>query len=216
MKKHNETYYITLRDIVDINTEGLNTMDLYGYGNVVDYLIGVLPDEYYTTIHATPPFSLDDVNNFINKYFFPLYRNNVAIVLTSLPANRGKMLEILREWGMDFVAKIKETYERYTTLISCYLEKKGDLLTKIATTSESRVNDTPQNGGAFEDDTYTSLYNKQNVLSDRDTPMERLAQIDRDFKNLYKDWARDLSDLFFLSEIEDPSWEEIDNGGFYD
>ena len=215
MRKHNEIYYITLRDLVDINEEGLDTLDLYGYGNVVDYMIGILPEAYYTTIHSTPPFSLEDVNKFINSYLFPLYRDSVVRILTSLPANRGEMLEVLREWGMDFVSKIKETYERYTTLISCYLEKKGDLLSKIATTSESRVNDTPQNGGAFEDDTYTSLYNKQNVLSDRDSPMERLAQIDRDFKNIYKDWATELRDLFILDVIED-DWEEIDNGGYYD
>ena len=202
--------------MLDINEEGYDELDLLGYHDITDYIIGDYTEDVITAIHAVKPFSLSTVTTFINSYFFPLYQDDVIISLNYLPNTRAEMVEILKAWGRKFVVKVKETYDRYTTLVDYYDEKRDELLAQIRTSSENRVNDTPQNGGDYVADSYTSLYNKQDVASDRDTPMERIAQIDRDYRNLYKDWAKDFEGLFITSAIDfEADWEYIDNGRYY-
>ena len=216
MKKCNNKYYVTLKDVLDICENGVSVSELMGYDtDLIGALLAPHGTLFVNMVKGVVPFSLATVNNFFNSTFFAYFKNEAVFYFYGKPT-LAEMNEAIDNWISNLIALTKQTYERYTTLIDFYTSTKANLMNKIETISESRVNDTPQNGGNFEADTYTSMYSKQHVQSDRDTPMERLAQIDRDFKNLYKDWLNELEPLFINSAVDfDENWEIIGNEEYW-
>ena len=89
------------------------------------------------------------------------------------------------KWVRLFVNRIHTTYDRYKTLIDYYDDKKDELLNKINSSNTIRFNDTPQNGGDFSADSYTSTYTKTDSETDANTLMARLDEIERLYKNVW-------------------------------
>lgn len=95
------------------------------------------------------------------------------------------------------------TRDRYLQLIKLYESEKSKLLdgVKTTTTGVGRFNDTPQNitdGDEFGNNTHITNITKSTAeaVSDIDTKINRLDEIQRKLRNLYKDWVDEFEDLF--------------------
>ena len=221
MRRCNEKHYVTLKDLYEIQYGDNMDVQLYfGFGplgtsHIITDLFEIYGESLITAITTHKPFSLDEVNKFLDYTFFPYYLDEVILMFDHKPSVL-EMNTAIDKWLKDLVAIFNQTWDRYSTLIDYYTDKNSELLDQIRTTSENRVNDTPQNGGDFSSDTYTSLYNKQSVASDRDTPMERLAQIGREYRNLEQDWLKEFGGLFINSAIPFmEEWDELSNYEYY-
>lgn len=104
----------------------------------------------------------------------------------------------------NFIAKLlyvlEMTSPRFLKLLTLYSSEDNKLLDKIASsgTSISRFNDTPQNGGDWSADGYTTNITQGSSSSqtDGDTKMGRLAEIQREYRNLLLDWSNEFEALF--------------------
>ena len=66
------------------------------------------------------------------------------------------------------------------------------------TTGRTRFNDTPQDSGEFADDSHTTHITTSK--NDYDTLMGRIEEIDRKYRNVMRDWAREFEPLFIHEE----------------
>ena len=92
------------------------------------------------------------------------------------------------------------TSPKYLEMIKYYDDLKNELLSPVSNETEniSRFNDTPQNGGDFADDSYTTNITQgtSKTKMDLDTPINRLEEINRKYRNLILDWSNEFNDLF--------------------
>lgn len=95
---------------------------------------------------------------------------------------------------------IERTKDYYLTLLNIYNNQKNNLLNQVKSisTNTTRFNDTPQNGGEFEDDRHTSEFTKVNnsIESDVNTMMYRINEIQKLYRNVMKDWIDEFEKLF--------------------
>lgn len=91
---------------------------------------------------------------------------------------------------------LNNTYARYAPLLKEYGDKINDLMgqVKVGATASARFNDTPQNGGDFSADTYTTniTQTQSETASDQDTPVARLDEIRRLWRNVQKEWVDEI------------------------
>ena len=73
---------------------------------------------------------------------------------------------------------------------------------KSASSGETRFNDTPQNGGDFNDDEHTTnISNSKNEsVVDTGSIMERLSSLYKDFKSIILEWSNEFNQLFLKEE----------------
>lgn len=91
---------------------------------------------------------------------------------------------------------LNNTYVRYIPMLTAFKAKETDLLAKIAVTSSAvaRFNDTPQDGGMYDDDDHTTNITQSNATSESDnvTPVMRLDEIRRMWRNIQKEWVDEI------------------------
>ena len=115
---------------------------------------------------------------------------------------------------INFVKKVTYIYnftsERYLVLLNLYEEHKNNLLSRLSSTTTStnthRVNDTPQNSGNFTGEDFTSVWeentNNVSTVSNPETIMERLDEIQRKYMNVLADWVNEFKSLFIAPNDE--------------
>lgn len=116
--------------------------------------------------------------------------------------------EVRDRFIRQFAVIYKVSCNRYLKLLALYEAEEDNLMNKLTNTvnetGTNRTNDTPQNGGTFEDDEHTSLYmsSSRNATStvDPQTVMSRLDEIQSKYMNIYKDWVKEFRDLFFIGD----------------
>ena len=162
-------------------------------------VLNLLADEYY-----------DWFVGYVDKWFCP----GVAMHLTE---------EDYEKVGTKFIRELSSIYcmtsEKYLTLLGLYTAQRANLMNQLTTTigvvGDHRVNDTPQDGGSFDDDNHTSVYEANNSTTtteaDPDTVMARLDEIQNKYMNVLKAWCDEFNCLFIAPyneiEIEEDSDE---------
>lgn len=111
-------------------------------------------------------------------------------------------LETKREIGGRIYAWLNRSMPVYKTLIANLEAEKSHLLDKISSQSQSRFNDTPQDGGDFSDDNHTTNITTTTVTNDVATPIARLAEIEAGLKNYYSSWSKEF-EQFIIWSAED-------------
>lgn len=179
-----------------INTETQSKPTLpEAFGEVID----ILADRYY-----------DFYIGYVDKWFCP----GVAIHLSEEDYER-----IETRFIRNFTNIYNFTKNKYSELLNYYGAAKNHLLDKVenitATDGEHRVNDTPQNGGSWQDDAHTSLYESTSSTAtntnDLTTLMNRLNEIQDNYMNVLKAWCNEFNGLFIFPvdefELEEDSDE---------
>ena len=107
-----------------------------------------------------------------------------------------------------FVSKlfnlIRFTYPKYSVLLKAYEDEANSLTAKLEKitdgTATTRNNDTPQDGGDFDDDEHTSFISQGKVDNteswDNESMIERLDKVNRLFAKVKEDWLNEFKDLF--------------------
>ncbi len=107
-----------------------------------------------------------------------------------------------------FVYKITNifmmTKDRYITLLNIYKDELDNLLEGVKTTTHGtgQFNDTPQNvqnvAEAFGDGSHVSNITKSDAeaVSDVDTKINRIDEIQKKVRNIWKDWIDEFKPLF--------------------
>lgn len=100
------------------------------------------------------------------------------------------------QWVIKFFNVMEQTYDRYALILKTYEDNKADLLNKVE--AITRFNDTPQDSGEFADDSHTTHITTSK--NDYDTLMGRIEEIDRKYRDVMRDWAREFEPLFIHEE----------------
>ena len=116
--------------------------------------------------------------------------------------------KIKEKFIRSFATIYQCTSERYLKLLTLYNDTQNKLMEKLTNTiienGSNRTNDTPQNGGTFEDDEHTSLYMSTDRTTtttiDPETVIDRLDAIQNKYRNLLDDWVKEFKDLFIIGE----------------
>ena len=99
---------------------------------------------------------------------------------------------------------INNTLPRYVPLLQQNEIASTDPIAPVSSVSKSktRFNDTPQDGGLYEDDPHTTnLSETQNETSvDSASLMERLDQLFKNFRSIILEWSNEFNMLFLKEE----------------
>lgn len=96
----------------------------------------------------------------------------------------------------NFSNILRLSFNYYSTLLNAYASKENALLDKISSNSIVRFNDTPQDEGDFANDEHTTSINQSEALTDLNSPIMRLKEIQDSYKNLLEDWSNEFKKLF--------------------
>ena len=120
--------------------------------------------------------------------------NGTTLFLEGNPYTESR--DKITRFGEMMMSIMEQSYDRYSTLLKNYADQKANLLNKVE--AITRFNDTPQDSGEFADDRHTTHITTSK--NDYDTLMARINEIDRDYRNLLKDWTEEFSVLFIHEE----------------
>ena len=105
-----------------------------------------------------------------------------------------------KNWVYKLVSALNMSWDYYMTLLTNYNAAKAELMSDIKATSKNKVkfNDTPQNGGDYSGDPFTSAINQiaSTTEIDSDTIMGRLRELQGNYRNVLRDWVDEFNKLF--------------------
>lgn len=168
-------------------------------------IIDVFTDINVTLLPINPE---DESISLLWQYIYSRYGDMGIFTSDKATLTNDENKKLFENFLYKLINKIAFTQDRYLTLIKFYTQNKNDLLKKISTTSrrESRFNDTPQDEGVFSSDEHTTNLTEDNTTAstDKDSLIIRLAEIQNNFENLYKNWLEEFANLF----IEELNYED--------
>ncbi len=161
---------------------------------------------------------VEELFNLIKARYFD---HGFVITEIELPLSRDDITEecqkLLRKPLNNLLNKIALTYKKYDLLLGYYASKEATLLAQVSSTSTgdssninvNKRNETPQNEGDYSGDTHATEVSRAEgtadntivSVTDKDTPIMRLAEIQQLYKNLLADWSDEMERCFFEEEI---------------
>ena len=157
-----------------------------------------------TTDHyIVDPFICDDTTSrtMFNEYLWPEFCHSYILYVDKerslWEAGEDVSSDDIANWfflhGLQWVRWLRESKDRYEPLITNLETIKTKLMDHIGSQSVTLFNDTPQNGGNFVLDPYTTNATKSTTESDVATPIARLKEVQDLLRNYYADWANEFS-----------------------
>lgn len=86
----------------------------------------------------------------------------------------------------------------YIPIIRFYNGKINDLMAEVKSTSLSKYNDTPQDGGDFVTDAHVTTATQTETSTEGDTPINRLDEIRKKLRDIYFEWYRNFQKTFVI------------------
>lgn len=128
------------------------------------------------------------------------YGRKFATSIESASEGDGELLRYEFTHALvNLVNKADMTYREYTPILKAYKEREATLMAQISSTStaSSRFNDTPQNGGSWEDDSHTTNITQMSntSASDGNTPIRRLEEVRRLWRSVFDEWVDELATI---------------------
>ena len=195
--------------LADILNESLTILNLSC--NNLPFITATSPD-IVLNVRVEELFNLIKARYFDHGFF---------VSETELPLSRDDLKEKkkthLRKPLNNLLNKIALTYKKYDLLLGYYASKEATLLAQVSSTSTgdsstinvNKRNETPQNEGDYSGDTHATEVSRSEgtadntivSVTDKDTPIMRLAEIQQLYKNLLADWSDEMERCFFEEEI---------------
>lgn len=114
-------------------------------------------------------------------------------------ADNAEKMDALQKALYLMIGALSATYSKYQPVLNAFKAKEAGLMGDIKTTSSAvaRFNDTPQNSGTFDDDPHTTNITQSSgeTSSAGATPIQRLDEVRRGWRNIIKEWADELGAL---------------------
>lgn len=204
-----------------LNPNQMKISYLYSLKESLTLVLGFTPNPYsdtnfiniideFTNINVAllPINSEDESISLLWQYIYSRYGDMGIFTSDKATLTHDENKKLFENFLYKLINKIAFTQDRYLTLIKFYTQNKNDLLKQISTTSSrvSRFNDTPQDEGVFSSDEHTTNLTEDNTTAstDKDSLIIRLAEIQNNFENLYKNWLEEFTSLF----IEELNYED--------
>ena len=169
------------------------TRSVFGYFNISVDSTSVIPAKY-----------LDEdrtglIQMIFNRYYDEYILEDESDDMTSLSVRNKVKRFCGKLWDI-----VRMTYSKYSLLLKAYDDEAANLTAKLERitdgTATTRNNDTPQDGGDFDDDEHTSYISQGKVDNteswDNESIIERLDKIKRLYASVMEDWLNEFKDLF--------------------
>ena len=186
METMNNRTYLTLRDIVETSRD-MTDLTFPTSSDIV-YLF-----EAFQSINPTEFNYVEQVAKFL-QYVAESTWNNYYCYYDNEEEKNIEMSKML----LRITSYINKTENKYGLVIKLYKENEAKLMDKLATISNTKINDTPQDGGDFTTDNYVSNASETKTESDTNTIINRLNEIRSKYRDLYNDWLNDFIKKFVI------------------
>lgn len=146
---------------------------------------------------------VDDIytQTLLRDYIWPAYGNEIIGDIELDYDEEPEDADIKSDFNRKHVGAIykwlKGSYDRYSQIIGLYEKNKANLLKAISTTTTTRFNDTPQDGGSFANDEHTSNISEMETNMDGNTLMSRLQEVNRKLESYYESWAEEFRHFIY-------------------
>lgn len=114
-------------------------------------------------------------------------------------ASLNEILDAEEKTAYLLIGALNASYLKYQPILNAFKAKEAGLMGDIKTTSSAvaRFNDTPQNSGTFDDDPHTTNITQSSgeTSSAGATPIQRLDEVRRGWRNIIKEWVDELGAL---------------------
>lgn len=144
------------------------------------------------------------VKKLFEEYILPKYWNKFYILdLIGKCDETPSTIRAMKQKGDEFISILNQTFPRYARILEIYDEQSQYLMNAVKQEREllHKYNDTPQTTGIsdpFDSDSHLTDASKdvEKLSNDLMTKMARLDEIERLWKNVFVEWAREFDRLF--------------------
>ena len=185
-------YFYSLYDVLKTETFDAQFLPFQNNKLLNDIL------EYYSINYSASDYDNELFNNVLNR--MSLY----GIIKSDEELNDYQLIAKFKNWIYKFTSMLSRTSLYYSPLLSIYDSHINNLMNDLSTSSTSTVkfNDTPQavnSGGSLETDEFiTNVTNSETQSTTPvDTPIQRIKEIQENFRNLINDWTNEFTMLFY-------------------
>lgn len=194
--------YFTLGEIVSLEDDTIHPNASSG-----DLVFTTIMTTYGLTIEDTSSDKQNILNQLMRMVYARFYHSEVYRKELDYPyyddasaPDSGERKEVFRQ----FVQLFNITAPRYIPLLKQFNANESDPIGKISSTStgKTRFNDTPQDGGDFDDDGHTSHITQTEATTESDSGsiMERLDALYKNWREILRDWTSEFRGLFYGEE----------------
>ena len=204
-----ERYYFTFKEALKLNTYFKIYVDKVAtaYGvpmGLTEIIATMIPN---TEVSGTISFDDTTTRKLFTEYLWPEFQNATIAYIdkerslweAGTAPNLTDMMGWFIQHGPLWLRWLRESKERYVPLITNLEAIQSKLMDRIGSQSVTLFNDTPQNGGNFVADPYTTNATKSTTESDVATPIARLKEVQDLLRNYYADWANEFSRFIIKS-----------------
>lgn len=193
--------YFTLGEVVALedNTIAPNSSH--------DIDISTIMTTYGLVIEETSTEKMDIFKQLMRMVYARFYHSEVCrkpLAYPYYPDAQAPSSEERKEVFRLFVNLFNLTAPRYIPLLKQFNLNASDPIGKIKSTStgKTRFNDTPQDGGEFDDDEHTSHITQTEATTETDTGsiVERLDALYKNWREILRDWSSQFKGLFYGEE----------------
>lgn len=201
VRRYKATVYLTLRELA----YSLTQLPSYAEGEMPRNakLASFIKTFYQANATSAEYTFWDDSNS--------TFRDYVADVLNMLGNRYGdryvcafgyddedsEKAEAVEKAGYLILGALDATYDRYAPVLKYYKDKETALYSQIQSTAiaSARFNDTPQDEGDYSAENFTSSITQTSstTMTDGDSPIRRIYDIRRYWRNVLKEWCDELS-----------------------
>ena len=193
--------YFTLGEVVALEN------DTYAPNTSHDIDISTIMTTHSLVIEESTTEKMDIFKQLMRMVYARFYHSEVCRKVLEYPyyndaeaPNSEERKEVFR----SFVNLFNLTAPRFIPLLKQYKANESDPIAKISSTStgKTRFNDTPQDGGDFDDDEHTSHITQTEAKTESDTGsiVERLDALYKNWREILRDWSSQFKGLFYGEE----------------
>ena len=147
------------------------------------------------------------INSIVNALMGIVYNRHAYDIISfvdNIENEEEGYEEAMNKALMKIIGVIDLTLPRYIPLLQQNEYASTDPIAPVSSTSKSktRFNDTPQNGGSYNNDPHaTNVSESENEsIVDSASLMERLDQLFKNFRSIILEWSNEFNQLFIKEE----------------
>lgn len=193
--------YFTLGEVVALEDDTIAPNSSH------DIDISTIMTTYGLVIEETSTEKMDIFKQLMRMIYARFYHSEVCrkpLAYPYYPDAQAPSSDERKEVFRSFVILFNLTAPRYIPLLKQYKANESNPIAKISSTStgKTRFNDTPQDGGEFDDDEHASHITQTEATTETDTGsiVERLDALYKNWREILRDWSSQFKGLFYGEE----------------
>jgi len=205
--KFTNVYWWDLKDVMNYILNGtystpISKTDSEWYG-VIESLSATQNIGYFDFENSTTSKITDGTDKILNEIIKRYWYHYCFSTKNSEIGQGSDFRSEVDKFMIKILNVIQYTYKKYSKLLTLYENEKNNLMKQLESEVEggTRFNDTPQDTEIAFDEVSPSFAttmtkNKSKTKSDSDTPIKKLAEIERNYSNVLLLWLNEFDSLF--------------------